>query len=91
MFAIRATFSVQRAPLRDTLHHAWVSDYRHLRRDSDPESPFIGEFRIHALAGDSTGAILFADRSDAQRIADNIVGPFKGQCDVVKVGTLPST
>jgi hypothetical protein len=86
MFAIRIAIPTMFADQVTKPIHGWVGGFYQLRRDPEPESPYIRKFRITNVAHDRSEAAEFSCYADAKRVADGIVGPGAGSCEIVKAG-----
>ena len=86
-FVIATTLRIVHADARTGVQtvRAYVQAYRGLRRDPDPQSPYTGEIVVTSMAQTADTARVFADRAEAARVCDNLVGPGASGAHVVKI------
>ena len=63
----------------------FVQAYRGLRRDTDPQSPYTGQLIVTSLAPSAETARVFADRAEAARVCDNLIGSGASGAHVVEI------
>lgn len=86
-FAIATTLRIVHtdAPRGVEIVRTYVQAYRGLRRDPDPQSPYTGQLVVTSMAPSAATARVFADRAEAARVCDNLIGPGASGAHVVEV------
>jgi hypothetical protein len=84
-FIIRSTIRIAAANEEVATLPAYIGAVRQLRRDPDPEAPYIRQFTVASMAHSPESARLWASRTEAAAICDNLIGPGAAGAEVVEI------